>query len=338
MQPRMSKQQYRGYQALNVLLFVVTGAALLSWQLQPDAPIDTTTLAGIGPSANGAHHQPIPLNLAQPTDLLQVKGLGPKTVEHIDYCRKCLGGFTDKRQLLRVPGIGERTLSKLDSHLIITDLGRHIWQTSPALVPWQPAQTANLNTAARNDLYRICALQKDGVRRILSKRKSLGGFRHWQEVAGLKGVGWAEVKQLQRHFHITPPGLIALNTSGLEDWATLPRVGETIAKRILSYRDSLGGFYAIEQLDAVRGIGLKTLSGFRGRLQATAPEHTLRQMNPMTATAAELANHPYITDQQAAGMIALRETGPIDSAILIENNIFTPAELRRVQVYFMNVK
>ncbi|WP_426995867.1 helix-hairpin-helix domain-containing protein [Pseudarthrobacter sp. N5] len=53
--------------------------------------------------------------------------------------------------------------------------------------------------------------------------------------------------------------LINLNTAGLEELGTLPRVGPVLAQRILDWRKDHGPFKAVEELDAVDGVGPKML-------------------------------------------------------------------------------
>lgn len=59
----------------------------------------------------------------------------------------------------------------------------------------------------------------------------------------------------------TPPatGKTNLNTAGLEELATLPRVGPVLAQRIVEWRTQHGHFQRIEELDAVDGFGPKLL-------------------------------------------------------------------------------
>lgn len=54
-------------------------------------------------------------------------------------------------------------------------------------------------------------------------------------------------------------GRINLNTAGLEELGTLPRVGPVLAQRIVDWRRQHGRFQAVEELDAVEGIGPKLL-------------------------------------------------------------------------------
>ncbi|WP_261792366.1 helix-hairpin-helix domain-containing protein [Arthrobacter sp. PM3] len=52
---------------------------------------------------------------------------------------------------------------------------------------------------------------------------------------------------------------INLNTAGLEELGTLPRVGPVLAQRIVDWRRQHGRFKTVQELDAVDGIGPKLL-------------------------------------------------------------------------------
>ncbi len=60
-----------------------------------------------------------------------------------------------------------------------------------------------------------------------------------------------------------PVGPVNINTAGQKALERLPYVGPSMAKRIIEYRSSAGGFTSIEQLGRVKGIGPKRLEQLR---------------------------------------------------------------------------
>ena len=54
---------------------------------------------------------------------------------------------------------------------------------------------------------------------------------------------------------IKETALISINSASLDDLCQLPGVGETIAKRIIAYRENIGCFHSLEDLKNVKGIG-----------------------------------------------------------------------------------
>lgn len=55
-------------------------------------------------------------------------------------------------------------------------------------------------------------------------------------------------------------GLVNLNSAGLQELMTLPKVGPVLGQRILDFRRQHGKFASAQELDAVDGIGPKLLA------------------------------------------------------------------------------
>jgi competence protein ComEA len=60
--------------------------------------------------------------------------------------------------------------------------------------------------------------------------------------------------------------LININTAITAELETLPRIGPTMAQRIVEYREANGPFAAIEEIQNVPGIGPATFEGLKDRI------------------------------------------------------------------------
>lgn len=69
---------------------------------------------------------------------------------------------------------------------------------------------------------------------------------------------------------------VNINTADASQLALLPRIGPSVAQKILDYRKANGAFKKPEELMLVRGIGEKTFALIRPYV-ATAGETTLRE-------------------------------------------------------------
>lgn len=107
-------------ESLVTMAAVPVGSSLAS----PEPP---TAHHDAGPvSSSGAVHSPgvlpdgrVVLNAATAEDLCRLKGIGPARAKKIVALRERLGRFRALRQLLRVRGIGPRTLERLRPHLVL---------------------------------------------------------------------------------------------------------------------------------------------------------------------------------------------------------------------------
>ena len=61
----------------------------------------------------------------------------------------------------------------------------------------------------------------------------------------------------------TSPGVVNVNTATVQQLQLLPRIGPSVAQRILDYRKENGKFDSVEDLMLVRGIGEATFAGLK---------------------------------------------------------------------------
>ena len=75
-----------------------------------------------------------------------------------------------------------------------------------------------------------------------------------------------EPQQSSGQIQPAPGGTVNLNTATLDQLDTLPGIGPAIAKRIIEYRETVGGFTAIDQITQVSGIGEATFAKIRDQI------------------------------------------------------------------------
>jgi len=61
-------------------------------------------------------------------------------------------------------------------------------------------------------------------------------------------------------------GKININTASVKELATLDKVGEKYAQRIVEYRESNGSFAKADDITKVKGIGSKILEANKDRI------------------------------------------------------------------------
>lgn len=91
------------------------------------------------------------------------------------------------------------------------------------------------------------------------------GWRPWDELTRERPTDESRLPA------IGPQYQIDMNTAPWQEWALLPGIGETTAKRVVEHRERAGGFARIEDLRRVRGIGPKTLERLRPYLLLEPP-------------------------------------------------------------------
>ncbi len=95
-----------------------------------------------------------------------------------------------------------------------------------------------------------------------------------------------------------------LNTADTTHLKKVYGIGPAYAKRIVSFRELLGGYISQSQLSEVYGLESPALDSLIKYTFISEGGHL--KININTASAAELAKHPYITNKQASLIVAYR--------------------------------
>lgn len=99
--------------------------------------------------------------------------------------------------------------------------------------------------------------------------------------------------------------IVELNTADTTILKKVPGIGSTFARRIVKYRELLGGFYSVSQLREVYGIDEERYNAMKSWFSADVSAICRLTVNKMSLK--ELCRHPYINYQQARIIEQLRK-------------------------------
>lgn len=91
--------------------------------------------------------------------------------------------------------------------------------------------------------------------------------------------------------------VVELNSADTTALKKVPGIGSVFAKRIIKYRDLLGGFYSVEQLGEVYGIDEERYEAMKSWFSVDLSVISQLPVNQLSAK--ELACHPYVSYKQA---------------------------------------
>ncbi len=105
---------------------------------------------------------------------------------------------------------------------------------------------------------------------------------------------------------------VLINSCDTNDLIDLPGIGPATARRIVNYRDKLGGFLNFQQMKETWNIDTIKLNSMREYFQIDIS--AIRKININSVTETELDAHPYISARQASSIIKFRKQhGKINS-------------------------
>ena len=182
------------------------------------------------------------------------------------------------------------------------------------------------NTATTDEWKRL-GLREKTIQTILNFRSKGGKFRKPEDLSKIYGLRTQDYERLSSYVRIGAAGSVvpassdhsfpANNTSRVEtvvtidinlsdstDWKKLKGIGPAYARRILNFRNKLGGFTSVDQVAETYGLPDSTFQQIKSHLINAGVG--IRQINLNTASMEELKQHPYIRYSIANAIIQYR--------------------------------
>ena len=147
------------------------------------------------------------INTASEAELDTLPGIGPSKAAAIVAYRTEHGPFASISDLSKVQGIGNKTVSKLSSHISVGD-GDATAAASTATkstAPTTKVETAatsnpnaiNVNTASASELTKLNGVGPATAKKIITYRETNGPFATCDQLQSVKGIGAKTVQKLK---------------------------------------------------------------------------------------------------------------------------------------------
>ena len=99
-------------------------------------------------------------------------------------------------------------------------------------------------------------------------------------------------------------------------------IGEVLAGRIVKFRDKLGGFYIVNQLQEVYGLSVENYNRMSPFLKVDIEK--IKKVNAQIATFNQLKSHPYVSWEMAKLIVTERNEDSISTLDFLKEEQMFP--------------
>ncbi len=212
------------------------------------------------------------------------------------------------------PRSSQADIQKLDSLVLLLEVGKtdiRYFKFNPNTLPADSLAMLGIpvKVAERLENYR----SKGGVFRVKTDVKKVYGLN--DELFLILATYIDLPDSIMKS--PTKSQAIDINTANVNLLKMQPGIGDVFAGRIVKYRESLGGFVSLDQLDEVYGLEEKSLKSLKNKAYI-GRDFVPRQVKVNSASVNALRSHPYISALLAEDIVRFRElNGAIESEKLL---------------------
>ena len=161
------------------------------------------------------------------------------------------------------------------------------------------------NTVSLEELIRLGFSERQ-AQSILNYRAKGGRYRRPSDFAKSYVVADSVFRRLEPFIDIPR---IDINRADSAAFETLPGIGPYFAAKMVSYRESLRGYSTPEQLMDIYHFDREKFDGLKDLISCSKPE----PYPIWTIPEADLARHPYVSKEEAHGIVLYRTHQPRDT-------------------------
>lgn len=267
----------------------------------------------------------------------------PETVkQNLLKFRNRGGKFYTEPDFRKIYGVTEELFEKIKPYLQLTkpELNKMSEKKAEELFFFDP------NTTSDIDFQRLGITNKQisTIRNYLGKggsfKTKVDFFKIWgltddqkKSLSNYIRIEQAEITEQKRE-SIAEVKAIDLNSADSTELELLPGIGDKLSKRIVKYRDMLGGYYSLAQLKEVYGLNEQTIKLISQGV--TVDPTRIKKIDWNFADAYELSKHPYLRNNLSKEIVKFRsKNGSIGNLeILRDSMILNIADYNRLKPYF----
>ena len=296
-------------------------------------------------------------NTASLEELLSV-GLATPIAKRIIKYRNAGGVFYRKKDLKKIYGLEDAHYQAIEHYILIpsakeTKKKRYAIKknsTDNALQPFN----FDPNAVTVQELNSM-ALPTKVTQQLINYRNKGGSFKRKEDLKKIYALSERHYQQLAPFIRFKqssatstiPPSYnnptvknfsqniqIDINKASIEEWQQLNGIGPYYAKKIVSFREKLGGFANTPQVGTTFGLPDSVFQKISTQLVVSTLTNTI-SIN--TISIEELKAHPYIKKYQAIAIVNYRKNhGPFDSIEKFKRvKVFSEKDLERVIPYLL---
>ncbi|MCC5946677.1 MAG: helix-hairpin-helix domain-containing protein [Bernardetiaceae bacterium] len=257
----------------------------------------------------------------------------------VNYTEKG-GKFRKKEDLKNIYGFKDEDYTRLAPYMHINDMQNNEDTKEFAIEYFN----FDPNTATEAD-WKQLGLPEFMAKRIVNYTEKGGEFRKKEDLKNIYGFKDEDYVRLEPYIRISEKETVApketpkkdffdLNTADATTLQQIRGIGAVLSKRIIEYRENLGGFNSFEQLTDIYGLDAEVIDKIKAQTHLEKP--ILRKIKINQVDETKLKAHPYFKNyKQRQALFAYRNNhGKIRSATDFQNvGVWTKEELKKILPY-----
>ena len=276
-------------------------------------------------------------NIATSDELCSL-GFKPKVASTIIKYRSAGGHFTTNVDLFKIYGIDSTLVEMLQPYIEFVQIEKpkvNI-ETMEIVLQKDSIFYFNPNTVSFDELIKL-GFSNKVAGTFLSYRNKIGEFSTKQEILKVYGVDSTLFHRIDSLIILPAPkekfikAKLEVNSATEVELQALPGIGPILAKRMVKFRNSLGGFYSIEQMKEVYGLSDETFHGLHD-LVVVDPS-LIHRLNVNFATEKELAQLPKCNVEIARKIIQRRSNAGLFTSINDLRKIIDEENIETLKFY-----